>query len=245
LAGFYHLCGWKDRPSAGPQGAYTDYVTPKFILAAVIASLDYRDRTGLGQHIDIAQMEAPVHFLTPALLDYEVNGHVIQADGNRSDEMAPHGVFPCLGTDRWVAIAVEDDEQWLALCSVVDMPELAADVRLRSLGGRKSREDELERRIGEWTAAHTAEEVQKRLIAAGVPAHVVATAEDLKEDPQLRHRNHYVPVEHPEFGRIIVEDARFKLSRTPARIESAGPAFGQDAWHVLTDILGYSDEEAA
>ncbi|MBI5947260.1 MAG: CoA transferase [Chloroflexi bacterium] len=245
LAGFNDLCGWKDRPPAGPNGPYTDYVTPKFITTAVIAALDYRDRTGLGQHIDISQMEAPVHFLTPAMLDYEVNGRVLQPDGNRHGEMAPHGVFPCLGVDRWVALAAEDDGQWQRLCAAMEMPGLASDARFASLASRKLHEDELEVIIAAWTAALPAEAVQERGVALGVPAHVVATADDLHNDPQLRHRDHFLTVPHPDLGDIVVEGGRFKLSRTPARIERPGPTYGQDASHVLMDILGYSSDQVA
>src|SRR5438477_2157498 len=83
LAGFNVLCGWPDRLPAGPWGPYTDFVTPPFITAAILAALEERDRTGSGQHIDVAQMEAPIHFLAPVMLDYEVNGHSLVPDGNR------------------------------------------------------------------------------------------------------------------------------------------------------------------
>ena len=109
FAGFTPLCGWPDRSPAGPFGAYTDYVAPRFASAALLAALDERDRTGQGQYIDVSQMEAAIHFLTPAFLQYRLTGEKWLADGNNDPDMSPHGVFPSEGEDQWVAIACRND----------------------------------------------------------------------------------------------------------------------------------------
>ena len=83
ISGFFNLTGWPDRPPAGPFSAYTDYVAPRFTALSILAALDHRRRTGQGQYIDQSQAEATLHFLTPALLDYTVNGRVQGATGNR------------------------------------------------------------------------------------------------------------------------------------------------------------------
>ena len=109
FAGFTPLCGWSDRAPAGPFGAYTDYVAPRFATAALLAALDERDRTGRGQYIDVSQLEAAIHFLTPALLQYLLTGEQWSPNGNDDPQMSPHGVFPSEGEDRWVAVACRDD----------------------------------------------------------------------------------------------------------------------------------------
>ena len=118
--GFYEVAGWPDRDPAGPWGAYTDFIGARYNAIAVLAALEHRKRTGEGQHIDLSQAEASIHFLAPAILDYQVNGRVARRTGNRDPLMAPHGVYPVRGEDRWIAIAVADDEQWTALCEVLD-----------------------------------------------------------------------------------------------------------------------------
>jgi benzylsuccinate CoA-transferase BbsF subunit len=70
ISGFSNLGGWPDRPPSGPFSAYTDYVSPRFIAAAILAALDHRRRTGEGQYVDLSQAEASLHFLAPAILDY-------------------------------------------------------------------------------------------------------------------------------------------------------------------------------
>jgi crotonobetainyl-CoA:carnitine CoA-transferase CaiB-like acyl-CoA transferase len=132
FAGFFELAGWPDRAPAGPFGAYTDYIAPRYNAVAILAALEYRRRTGEGQHIDLSQAEASLHFLAPALLDYTVNGHVASRDGNHDREMAPHGVYPCAGDDRFVAIAVRDEREWRELCLAMERPELAQDARFAS-----------------------------------------------------------------------------------------------------------------
>ncbi|MER3421182.1 MAG: hypothetical protein C4290_11975 [Chloroflexota bacterium] len=245
LAGFVELAGWPDRSPAGPFGAYTDYVAPKFIAAALLAALDHRRRTGEGQYIDLSQAEASIHFLTPAVLDYTVNGHVQTRMGNRSLTEAPHGVYPCAGEDRWVAIACASEAQWRALCEVTGHPEWAADPRFATLNERIAHAEALDALLAAWTAPRDAEEIERLLQGAGVPVHRVATSADCFADPQLAHRGHFVTVEHPELGPVPVENSRLRLSRTPARIAWAGPTFGQHNDQVLREILGLSDEEIA
>lgn len=244
LAGFNSVCGWRDRPSVAPGAAYTDYIAPRFVATAILAALEHREQTGEGQHIDLAQMEAAIHFLTPAVLEYVVNGDIVEPNGNRAPNMAPHGVFPCQGTDRWVAIAVRSDRDWRQLCSVEGLEGLNA-AELRSLEGRKKHEAEIEERLSEWTAMRSAESVQALLIAVGVPAHVVADASDLPEDPQLRHRKHFVEVPSSEHGTVVLESPRFTLSRTAHSVNAFSPSIGEHAYEVLGGLLGYSETEIA
>jgi crotonobetainyl-CoA:carnitine CoA-transferase CaiB-like acyl-CoA transferase len=242
IAGFSNLGGWPDRPPAGPFSAYTDYVSPRLIATSILAALEYRRRTGRGQHIDCSQAEASLHFLAPALLDYTVNGRVGSRVGNRDPDMAPHAVFPAAGDDRWVAIAARNDADWRALCAAMECHDLAADARFATTAARLAHQDELEAIVGAWTAARDAHAVEALLQACGVPASVVQTSADLVRDPQLLHRGHFVRTAHPELGETVVEGSRFRLSRTPARITGVAPTYGCDNEYVLRTILGYDDE---
>ena len=245
VCGFYEVTGWPDRPPAGPFGAYTDTMAPRFLAVAVLAALDHRRRTGQGQYIDQSQAESALHFLAAALLDYGVNGRAQGRAGNRDARMAPHGVYPAAGDDRWVAIAVANDDQWRALCDVIERPELASDERFATAQARLAREDELDEIVSAWTREREPLEIEAALQARGVPASLVQEGRDLCEDPQLAHRGHLVEVPHPEHGTVTVEGPRFRLSRTPARVERAAPTFGQDNQQVLETLLGYSPERIA
>lgn len=243
LAGFGELAGWPDRPPAGPFGAYTDYIAPKFTVIAILAAVDHRRRTGEGQYIDLSQAEASFHFLGPAFLDDAVNGRVWTRNGNASPEFSPHGVYPCLGDDAWVAIAAETVEQWEALCRATGNGSWPTDPRFATLEARHANNESLDAAIGAWTAPRGADEIERTLQAAGVPCHRVSTTADLTVDPQLIHREHFVTVEHPEVGRVPIENARAILSETPARVTRAAPMYGQDNEYVLRELLGLSREE--
>jgi crotonobetainyl-CoA:carnitine CoA-transferase CaiB-like acyl-CoA transferase len=242
LAGFGGLAGWPDRPPAGAPGAYTDYIAPKFTASAILAALDFRRRTGKGQYIDVSQGEASTHFLGSAFLDYTVNGHVTGRRGNASPDFAPHGVYPLLGDDCWVAIVVTNEAQWRGICGVLGAP-LSGDSRFATLEARLENREALDAAVGAWTATREAGNVEERLQAAGVPVHRTTTSSDAFVDPQLQTRGHFVTVEHPELGPVPIENSRMRLSATPARVASPGPTFGQHNQRVLTEILGMSEEE--
>jgi crotonobetainyl-CoA:carnitine CoA-transferase CaiB-like acyl-CoA transferase len=245
MTGFYELTGWPDRPPAGPFGAYTDYIAPRFNAAAVLAALEHRRLTGEGQHIDLAQAEAALHFLAPAILDYTVNGAVASRDGNRDREMCPHGVYPCAGEDRWVALAARDERDWRALCEALGAPALAREPRFASLEARRAHAGALDAALAALTAPLEMEEIERRLRAAGVPASGVYNSPEAARDPQLRHRDHFVTVAHPTQGESVVEGPRFRLSRTPARVTGPAPSFGDSTQWVLETVLGYDDERLA
>src|SRR5262249_17565985 len=183
MSGFFSLTGWPDRPPAGPFGAYTDYVAPRFTAVAILAALDYRRRTGQGQYIDQSQAQSALHFFTPALLDYTVNGQCQERMGNDDAHLTPHGVYPAAGTDRWLAIAVRDDAQWQALCEVIAQPELGQDPRFATAAARLAHRDTLDTILTAWTQEHDAPVAEAALRARGIPASAVQHSPGVASDP--------------------------------------------------------------
>ncbi|MCC6437243.1 MAG: CoA transferase [Acidimicrobiales bacterium] len=245
ISGFYNITGWPDRDPSGPFSAYTDYVSPRFSMAVVLAALEHRRRTGEGQYLDFSQAEACLHLLAPALLDYEVNGRILGRSGNEDPLHAPHGVFRCAAhgadADRWAAVAVTDDAQWRALCSVLGREDLAG----LDAAGRRGRRAELDAVVAAWCATRDELEVERTLQAVGVPAHQVGNSPELVEDPQLLHRGHFVTVDHAQHGPVTIEGSRFRFSRTPATSFRAAPTIGQDGFMVLSELLGYDVDRIA
>ena len=244
IAGFPNFIGWPDKePLPIGVSAYTDCISPRFASAALIAALDYRNKTGRGQMLDLSQFETSIYFLMPAVLDYVASGREPARIGNSSPYAAPHGVYQCKGDDRWCTIAVFTDQEWQSLCREIGHPEYAEDPRFDTLANRKKNEAELDRLLGDWTAGLTAEEVMERLQVAGVSAGVVKNAADMYHDPQLRGRNIYWPMEHSEMGLFTHLGQSFQLSKTPARACSPSPLLGEHTEYICTEILGMSDEE--
>jgi crotonobetainyl-CoA:carnitine CoA-transferase CaiB-like acyl-CoA transferase len=242
VSGFHALTGWPDRRPAGVFGAYTDYVSPRFTVIAILAALEHRRQTGSGQYIDLSQTEASTHFLTPAVLDYTVNGRVLDRMGNFDSVHAPHGVYPAAGADRWAAIVCRGDAEWRTLCDVMRRPDL---VRFATVAMRIEHRDEIDHVIADWSSRLEAAEIERLLQARGIPAHEVQSSRECFADPQLRHRGHFVELDHPVYGKTIVEGSRSVLSRTPARVTRAAPTLGRDNQCVLAEILGYDEGRIA
>ena len=241
VAGFFDITGWPDRLPAGPYMAYTDYTSPRFTAAALLAAVEHRRQTGEGQYFDFSQMEAATHFLTPALLDYQRTGEMVTRMGNRDLELCPHSVYPTSGEDSWIAIACETDDQWHSLAVEMRRPDLADLTRAE----RRTREDELDELIGAWTAAQIGSGLQIRLQAHGVPAHEVQNSGECFTDPQLVHRNHFQWAPHPEARSVAIDAMPYTLSRSDGGFDWAGPTYGQHTMEVLMDILGYDGDRIA
>jgi benzylsuccinate CoA-transferase BbsF subunit len=245
LSGLTGITGWPDRAPTNPYGAYTDFITPRFAVAAILAALDYRRRTGSGQHLDMSQLEVSLHFSAPALLDRALNGREGERVGNRDPAAAPHAAFPCRGEDRWVTIACLTDAHWLALQRAIGEPAWAQGERFATLAGRKAHEDELESLLADWTRTRDAEELMRMLQAAGVPSGIVHSNQGLFEDPQLEHRGHFVYYEHPEMGRHPVQRSEFRLPRARSEQNWPSPVIGAHTRDICRDILGMEEEEIA
>jgi crotonobetainyl-CoA:carnitine CoA-transferase CaiB-like acyl-CoA transferase len=242
MAGFHQVTGWPDRDPSGPFHSYTDYVVPRMTALALLAAIDYRRRTGKGQYIDFSQVEAAIHFLAPAYLDYNVNGQELTAMGNRDLNFAPHAVYPCRGEDQWIAIVCENDTQWRALCAAMKRDDLAQDPRFDSIAKRLMLADELDRIIAGWTSEYDPAQAETILQGAGVPASVVQNSLELSRDPQLAHRGHFVPLNHPIHGKIFAESSPIRLSSSSGSIERAAPTLSGDSHYILSELLGYTEE---
>ena len=240
ITGFHEVAGWPDRDPVGPFGAYTDYIAPRYNGAAILAALEHRRRTGEGQYIDMSQAEAAVHFLSPAILDYEANGHVTTRMGNADLQYAPHGAYPTQGDDRWIAIACEDDQQWQAIATLAGIR--ADDPRFVSVEKRKANQSDLDVLLRTFTSVHDAVSLAERLQSHGVPAYPVQNSAEAVLDPQLNHFGHFHRVTHPSGGHSVIETTRARLSRTPGRPADVAPTFGAGMMEVLQGILGYDEE---
>jgi benzylsuccinate CoA-transferase BbsF subunit len=243
LSGYNWLTGWPDREPVGPMGTITDSLAPRYVATGLAAALHYRRRTGRGCYVDLSQVESGMWTLAPWLLDYQLDGVVGTRDGNRSSRAVPHGAFPCAPEgdvdDRWVAIACWTDDEWARLASLIGLD----DDNLRTLGGRRSRIDDIEAAVGAWTSTRDRFDVASQLQNLGIEAVPVFDFADVHGDEQLATRDHFVALEHPFMGPGLYEHNGFRLSNASSGYDRAGPTMGQDNDWVLGELLGLSPEE--
>ena len=245
VAGFFELTGWPDRTPVGPWNAYTDTVAPRFLTTTLLAALDHRRRTGEGQHIDLGQMEAALHFLAPEILARQTTDLVFTRNGNRSLDAAPQGAYPCAGEDEWLTIAVESDPQWAALRRVLGEPDWARDPALETTAGRLASHDAIDAGITAWTRQQKPRGAMATLLEAGVPAGHVQRSSDLQNDPQLAHRGFYRRFDHAEMGSIPYSGHSFRVSGYDNGPRGSAPLIGGESFEVLSEELGFAPEEVA
>jgi len=208
----------------------------------VMTGLLYRQRTGRGQHVDLAQLELPSHaFMGEHMLEFVMNGQHMAPVGNRSRHFAPQGCYRCEGEDCWVTLTVRSDREWRALCEAIEQPGLADDSRFATAEDRRGNHDELDRLIEAWTSGRTRGEAMEALQGSGVPAGAVLDPAGLAEDPQLHARGYFVNgvagTDKPLGG------LPFKLSEGAGEIRRRGPDLGEHNAHVICELLGRPEEQ--
>lgn len=236
---------------AGAQGAF-----------AVIAALHYRQRTGKGQLIEIAQAENAAAMFTQGLMDYSLNRRVQGAIGNRDIFGAyPCGVYACEGKsekekgkrtleeaalvseDRWVSIHVQSDEEWVGLKRAMGGPAWADDPRFDRNAGRAEHYREIDERIAAWTATLDDYEVMRRCQAEGVAAAPVLEASRIFDDPHLRARGFFRRQRQLDAGEHEYAGPLWRLPETPVEFYQPPALFGEHNDYVYRELLGYSEEE--
>jgi len=253
LSGLTHMSGFPEpMPPAGWGYSYLDHSTGYYGAILVLAALLRRRRTGRGCYIDLSQTETGLMVSGTATLEAQITGKPTDRHGNRmpSAAWAPHGAYPCLGTDEWIALAVQNYAQWQSLVAEIGSPDWARDSRFEYGDGRKAHEDDLDRLMAEFTKNQHRYDLMNRLQQRGVPAGAVQKSEDRCErDLQLKDRGYFVPLPHSEIGTWPIENFPAKFEKMPVEVGGltgrGAPVMGEDNDRVYRDVLGLQPEEIA
>ena len=242
LSGWYENTGWPDKDPVGPYSAYADFVSWNYFIVAVMAALDYRNRTGKGQYIDQSMFESTLQFAGPQLMYYLNEGKLTSRIGNQDVDYCPHNTYQCSGDDNWCSIVIENNHQWTILCNLMERKDLVDIPKFNTFESRKNNEAELDEIISEWTKNQDSFRLMHLLQQNGVPAGVVQNASDLFRDPQLRHRNHFVVRPHQDMGYHHILTPSFIYENSDRYPDSAAPLLGEHLEYICKDILDLPDE---
>jgi benzylsuccinate CoA-transferase BbsF subunit len=243
-SGMLRLWAHPDDPyPVGATSPIPDHFASKHAVLAILAALDYRRRTGKGQFIDMSLVEVGANLIGAHYLEHTVNAHEPQPMGNRSPYASPHGVYRCQGDDQWCAISVFTEQEWRCLCRALDHPEWIEDERFADTVSRLRNADELDALVEDWTSGREPVDVMNTLQAAGVAAGVVARSTDALADPQLRHLNAFVEVDHPVAGKRIYPGIPFKITGMTFPESQPAPLFAQHTEEICRQILQLSEDE--
>ena len=245
LYGLKSLLGYPDDPQPREDTADLDPTAAGHAFVALLAALEYRERTGRGQFIDLAQGEATLQRAAQPLMDWLLNGRDAGPRGNRGSAMAPHGVYPALADDSWLAIVVRSDDEWSALCGLarhLDQAEWA------TVHGRLKDQDALDAAVSDWTRNYEAMELSVQLQAVGVPAFPMMdpTALLIDEDyASLTNANIDLSAEAVASVRSggLYTGTPWKMGRTPAALAGPIPNRGEHDDEIYGDLLGLNPAE--
>jgi len=245
MSGLNSMSGNPGRlPVCTSRYSYADESSSCFNAAlTLLSALHWRNQTGEGQYLEASQLEGILALAGLGIFEYMVNGQQPSPKGNRSEYAAPHGVYRCLGNDRWCAISVGTEGEWQAFCAAAGLNDLIKKPEFSTLSERLAHAEDLDRIVESWTAQLTAEDVMQKLQASGVAAGVVQNVADLVDkDPQLKARSYWKESVHPEAGRLVGAGWGFKLSAA-SPLNGRPPLMGENTDYVLGQVLGMSEDE--
>ena len=243
LSGMAHITGYRGEGPMKSGINHGDPITGSHAAGVLMAALRHRRRTGKGMYIDVSQQESSVALMGPEVLAYQMTGQEPERRGNRSGWYAPANSYRCAGEDRWVTIAVTNQDQWRSLAQAMDADGLADDPRFATKEARRENHDDLDRIISEWTIGLEAYDLTRKLQRLGVPAGPVLRGPDLLQDAHYKDRGTFVTVDHPQVGPKQYPGIPWKMSATPGVVRWPSPTLGQHNREVYGELLGLNGLE--
>ena len=246
FSGYSYVNGYPDgEPAEAGARGFSDSIAAYQGVFAVMAALYHRSKTGEGQFLDLSMTEADVAFAPEALIEYTTTGRIQERLGNSDKYMAPHGVYRCLGEDKWIAIAISNDKEWIALCKVMGNPKWTKDSKFANSACRLANKDELDSLITSWTKKQEHYRAMHILQEAGVMAGASFNVHELSEDPHIQQRDFIVDIEYPDKSKLRRLALPWRLSDFGKGNYTHPPAAGEHNQYVFGEIMGLSAEMIA
>jgi benzylsuccinate CoA-transferase BbsF subunit len=242
--GYSGLASITGYPGGAPRnsvGIWPDVVAGVHGAAAIGMALVARQRTNRGDHIELAQTEALINMIGDAVIEYSANGDVRVPTGNSDHTMAPHGVYPCIGEDRWIAIAVASDAEWVALCETSGGAMPSDDPRFSTSALRSQNATDLDNLIATWTSSQDCWDLADGLQSVGVDAAAVATHDDFAQRDGIPSPEYQLSCDNEYLDHYPGPAAR--LNGTPPPIRKGPPKLGEHTGEILQEHLGMSSEK--
>jgi len=242
FAGLCHITGYPDSGPCGIGGTWPDFAVGTGMVFFLLAALYHREQTGEGQYLDLSMAEMVTTMMPEAMMEFFLNKRDSGPIGNRDESMAPHGVFPTAGDDKWIAIAIASDKEFAALAEVLGVPSLATDPTYARLSERLCNVDSLEREIAARTRNFDRDQLVAKLRERDLAAGPVYACAELIEDPAFSASGTLITLGHGEVGARKVPGIPARFSAIEPNYKGS-PMMGEHSDEVLTELLGMSSEE--
>lgn len=244
MGGLMSTTGWPDGPATRTGTPIGDVLGGLNLAVGVLAALVNRQKTGLGEKVDVALVDSVASAMENITMIYQSTGRIPQRIGNRYESTYPYDVFPAKDGD--VVIAGGNNKLWAILCNVMGAPELIGDARFREIKDRVANHEALREIISRWSRGYTVDELDAMLNGAGCPACAVNTVDRLVKDPQIAGaRGMFPEIDQPGIGRLQITACPQKLTRTRSCPRKAAPLLGEDNGLVYGEMLGFDSARLA
>ncbi|HWA60649.1 MAG TPA: CaiB/BaiF CoA-transferase family protein [Caulobacteraceae bacterium] len=243
MGGWRYIVGDPDRAPSRMGVSIGDSLAATYGCLGALAALNHRHKTGEGQVIDASLYESVLQVMESLVPEYVLSGYIRERSGSTLPNVAPSNVYRC--SDGEYLIAANQDTVFARLCEAMGRPELTSDERYATHVARGAHQKELDALIEAWTRGLTVEEVEALMIEHGVPAGKIYRAPEMLADPHFAARESLVDLPHPRWGKVTMQNAFPKLSRTPGSVRSPAPqTVGADNAEIY-GRLGLSEEALA
>ena len=242
MGGWRYLVGEPDRPPARMGISIGDTLAASYGCMGALAALHHREKTGRGQVVDSALYESVLQVTESLLADYGASGHMRSRSGSILPGIAPSNAYPC--SDGDIVIGANQDKVFARFAETIGKPGWAEDPRFKTHHARGERQAELDGLISNWTRQHKVAEVDRIMSEAGVPAGPIYRPDQMLNDPQFIARDAIHWEEHPQLGRIPMQNVFPKLSETPGKVRRPAPdRVGQHSEEILSELLGLCEKD--
>ena len=243
MSGMMSITGYPDNPPARVGSSLGDVSAGLYAFAGIMLALYNRERTGVGQYVDIAMLDSVFAFIETNIVRHTIGGIHPTRVGARHPLSAPFDLYKC--KDGMVIIAVASDPHFAKLCELIGQPDLIKNPKFDSDPHRSINDVELKEILEAYFKDYTVEEAMKMMEEKGIPCGPLCTVDDACKNPSILERKMLVEIDQPGMGKVKITGNPIKLSETPPDPVHAAPLLGQDTKAVLKEIFGYSDEKIA
>lgn len=238
MGGLINITGYKDQPPVKVGPSVADHMAGMYTTIGVLMAVYNREKTGLGQHIDVSMFDTVFSVLENNIPYYTNDGAVMGRMGNMDSAIAPFDVYPC--KDGYVAFGAGNDKMWERLCDAIGKPELLNDPRYETNVSRfENFIPDLQNVITSWSMKHTKAEIEEIMDEYSLPCGPVLDMKEAIEHPHIKARDMMVPINHPLIGDMEIQGCVVKMSKTPGSVDQPAPLLGQHN----AEVFNLSEEE--
>ncbi|MGE4276294.1 MAG: CaiB/BaiF CoA transferase family protein [Lawsonibacter sp.] len=243
MSGMMSITGYPDTPPARVGSSLGDISAGLYAVTGILLALYNREKTGKGQHVDVALLDSVFAFVETNVVRHTIGGIHPTRVGARHPLSAPFDIYRC--KDAYVIIAVASDPHFAKLCEMIGQPDLIQNPKFDSDPHRSDNDVELKAILEKFLADYTVDEAIKMMQARAIPCGPLCTVDEACENPSILKREMLVEIDQPGMGKVKITGNPMKLSETPADPRHPAPVLGRDTKEILHSVFGYSNEQIA